>query len=1002
VLPAAWAGVALTLGVVATGLSLPPPHFDSGAAGGIGGAPEWGDVRAVLEHRCLECHGGEARKSGLSFADGEAFALGGGRGPAVDAGDPGASRLLHVIAYEDPELAMPPSGKLAEGEIALLRAWVEAGAAWPGDETGRLADPAAHPIESGASAVDSDWWAYRALAEADPPVVADPEWGETAIDRFIYDGLVANGLEPGALASPERLLRRATYDLTGLPPTPEERRVFLVAYEADADAAWAGLIDRLLASPAYAEHWARHWLDQVRYAETNGYERDATKTNIWRYRDWVIRALHEDMPYDRFLTEQLAGDELLASGVEGVDESALLATGYFRLNVWDDEPADPVQARADELADIVDTTGQVVLGMTLGCARCHDHKADPISQRDYYAFTAFFNNINGYGSGSFGQHLGGGMTRPIADPPRAGQVSVEERARRVRLARERLLGLTGEASWGEDGGGVLLADARAEPGVWRWLEGEPPEDWFRQGFDDRGWAEGEGGFGTRGTPGARVNSDWDTDRITIRTRFRLGEVPAGVILSIHHDEDAEVYLNGVHAASLSGYTTDYTEIQLGREAVNALVVGSNTIAITCRQTGGGQYLDAGLRSGWLDTEEARVLRAEYESRREEAVGGLTPEEQARVRELVGELHALERLPVAEPYPALVVSERGAEAPVQHVLFRGSAHAPGEVVGARVPRVLAWAGEAAIPEVGPDGSTTGRRLALARWLTGEGSFLTARVAANRLWQFHFGRGLSRSSGDFGRLGERPTHPELLDYLAGRLIEGGEGGTGGWSLKAMHREMMLSRVYRLSSVASESALATDPRNNFYSHADPRRLTAEQYRDSVLAVAGLLTERLYGASVFPPLPEEVLATASRPDAAWGESSEADARRRSVYVFIKRSLRPPIFENFDQPDPDIGCPVRFPTNVPTQSLITLNGDFTHDASAHLADRLLGETDSHADAVRLGVSLALGREADDAEVGRHLDFLDELRLDYGLGERDAMTVFALMLFNLNEFMWVD
>ncbi|MFG0305660.1 MAG: PSD1 and planctomycete cytochrome C domain-containing protein [Phycisphaerales bacterium JB040] len=968
-----------------------------GGVGVDGGGPAWEGVREILERRCLECHGGEERKSGLSFADGETFALGGGRGPAVDAGDPGASRLLHVIGYADPELAMPPGGKLPEGEIELLRAWVEAGAPWPGDDRGRLADPAAHPLESGVSAEDSDWWAYQALSEVEPPVVEDPAWGGTAIDRFIYNGLVSNDLTPGPLATPEQLLRRATYDLTGLPPTPEERREFLAAYGADADAAWAGLIDRLLASPAYAEHWARHWLDQVRYAETNGYERDATKTNIWRYRDWVIRALHEDMPYDRFLIEQLAGDELLASGggrAPGVDETALLATGYFRLGVWDDEPADPVQARADELADIVDTTGQVVLGMTLGCARCHDHKADPISQRDYYAFTAFFNNVEGYGSGEFGQHLGGGMTRPVSDPPHAGQVSVEERDRRVRLTRERLLDLTGDASWGERGGETLLADARSEPVQWRWITGEPPADWFRQAFDDRAWAEGEAGFGTRGTPGARVSTEWDSRRITIRTRFRLGEIPAGVILSIHHDEDAEVYLNGVRVASLRGYTTDYRDIQLGREAVNALVVGSNTIAITCSQTGGGQYLDAGLRVGWLDTEEARVLRAESEARREAGVEGLTPEEQRRVRELVDELRSLERLPVAEPYAALVVSERGAEAPTQHVLFRGSAHAPGEAVQARVPTVLAWAGEPEFPEVGE--ASTGRRLALARWLTDEGSFLTARVAANRLWQFHFGRGLSRSSGDFGRLGQRPTHPALLDYLAGRLIE------RGWSLKAMHRELMLSRVYRLSSVASDSALATDPRNNYYSHADPRRLTAEQYRDSVLAVAGLLTERLYGPSVYPPLPEEVLATASRPDEAWGVSSEADARRRSVYVFIKRSLRPPIFENFDQPDPDISCPVRFPTNVPTQSLITLNGDFTHDAAAHLADRLLGETGSHADAVRLGVSLALGREADEAEVERHLGFLDELRLEYGLNDRDAMTVFALMLFNLNEFMWVD
>lgn len=542
----------------------------------------WAEVRDVIEARCLECHGGERVKSGLRFANAETFAAGGDRGPVVvgragGAGtDFGGSRLLEVIRYGNPELAMPPSGELPLAERSLLERWVLAGAPWPEGPEGQLADPAAfaesaHPDDDG-----SEWWAYLPLVRPEVPRPRDVAWSEHPVDAFVAARREAAGLEAASPASPLQLLRRATFDLTGLPPSPEDQADFLEAIDARGfETAWSALLDRLLASPHYGEHQGRRWLDLVRYAETNGYERDATKTNIWRYRDWVIRSLNADKPYDRFVVEQLAGDELFPGEPDALSAEqaeALLATGYYRLGVWDDEPADRVQARADELADIVDTTGQVFLGTTMGCARCHDHKADPIRHRDYYAFTALFNNVRGYGGDEFSQALGGGMTRAVADRPGVGVFSPAERDARLARLDEELAALgarLGVASEDDERAPEvsLVADARSEaPATWRHTFDEPGDGWSASAFDDSAWLEGGGGFGTEGTPGARVGTRWDSEHVFLRTQFRLVDIPAAVALSIHHDEDVAVFLNGQLVFEASGYLTGYTEWQLDRES----------------------------------------------------------------------------------------------------------------------------------------------------------------------------------------------------------------------------------------------------------------------------------------------------------------------------------------------------------------------------------------------------------------------------------------------------
>ncbi len=991
-------------------MALPALLFAAALGSGAGGPPPvqepvWEEVRPLLERRCLPCHGGERVKSRFRLATATTFRRGGARGPAVDPGDPARSRLLEVIGYGNPDLAMPPDGRLPEAEIEVLRRWVLAGAPWPEGPEGRLADPERFPDEpEGAGREALNWWAWTTSPKPELPRGA-ASGAAHPVDAFLLADLNEAGLRPAPRAAPRVLLRRATLALTGLPPTPEETSAFLEAVERRGfEAAWEELLDRLLASPHYGEQMARRWMDLVRYAETNGYERDARKTNIWRYRDWLIRSFEEDKPWDRFVLEQLAGDELATYAPELVPPEdptgPLLATGYYLLGLWQDEPVDVAQSQADELADVVDTTAQAFLGLTLGCARCHDHKADPISQRDYYAFTAWFNNLLGYGGGAVGQHLGGGFTTPVADRPRPGQESVAERDRRIAAVdlelrpfleelRRKVPERTGEER-------ILVADAAAGPALWRYHLGEAPAAWPAPGFDDASWAEGPSGFGREGTPGSRIGTPWTGDRIQLRTRFRLTSIPEGLVLRFHHDDDLQVFLNGVLVFERSGYVTEYQEVQLPSEAVDALVVGSNVLAVSCVQDFGGQYVDVGLRSGWLsDASQEEAWRIRLASQGERF---LSPERWAEARRLLAERRSLEELPVAEPYPALIAVERGPEAPVQHVLLRGSVHARGEVVEPGVPRVFLQDGRRGPvpPEPPPGARSSGRRLALARWLVGEGRFFSARVQANRLWQYAFGRGLCPTPGDFGHLGQPPTHPELLDYLAWELLE--RDG----SLKEMLRFLMTSEAWMRASTAGAETLEADPLNRLYARFPPRRLTAEEYRDSLLRTSGLLNPARFGPSVFPPLPEEILTTASRPDQAWGVSPPEEANRRSLYIHVKRSLRFPLLAALDQPEPDLACPERFPTNVPTQALMTLNGSFPWEAAEALARRVEAEAGDRAGRVERAVERVLGRPCAPQETARHLALLDRLEQEEGLSPHGALQLFCLGLYNLNEFFWID
>jgi mono/diheme cytochrome c family protein len=709
-------------------------------------------VRPVLADHCFKCHGPDKQRGSLRLDSRAALLKGGDQGPAVVAGEPERSLLVKAVRHEDDDLKMPPTKKLSQRQIDDLVQWVRMGVPWPGS------DAAAPPPRTGGEfqVTDKDraHWAFRPVHEPSLPAVKDLQEIANPIDAFVLARLEAKGQHLSPPASRRELIRRATFDLLGLPPAPEEVEAFVADERPDA---LERLLDRLLASPHYGERWGRHWLDLVRFAQTHGYERDDEKPNAWRYRDYVIRSFNEDKPYDQFVREQLAGDEIEPAG-----DDARTATAFYRLGVWDDEPDDLRQAEFDALDDVLSTTGETFLGLTVGCARCHDHKFDPVSQEDYYSLLAFFRNVT--------------------------------------------------------------PTKRDDPGP----------------------------------------------------------------------------------------------IQLP------------------------------LRSG-----------------------GKT----------------------------LGVRENGSEAPPTHVLVRGSAATPGKVVGPRFPLVLCSAKDSAtlvLPKSGPGGKTSGRRRVLAEWVASADNPLTARVIVNRLWQHHFGRGLVATPNDFGRNGAPPSHPELLDWLATDLVK------AGWRLKRLHKILMTSRAWQQSSrIRDDKAASVDPDNTLLWRQNLRRLEAEAIRDAVLATSGQLNPAMGGRGVFPTLPPEVLSTQSKPGLGWDKSTPREQARRSVYVFVKRTLGVPLLETFDFASPDKSIAARATTTIAPQALLLLNSDFMEEQATQFADRLLTEGAEPARNVRQAFRRALGRDPTDAEARVALDFLRRVGPN-AVTYRQALARLCKLVLNLNEFVYVD
>lgn len=798
-------------------------------------------IKPILAEKCWECHGNDPADLGgdLALTSRKDIHRGGESGAAVDAESPLESILLKAVNYDVFE--MPPDDKLPKSQIADIQLWIQLGMPWPAEEEKELAREEASEHGGGKpSGIDwesaKQWWSFQPVQRPAVPTVNQTAWPINDIDRFILNGLETGGFSPAPEASRETLIRRAFYDLLGLPPTPTQVREFV----ADPDPqAYEKLIDRLLESPHYGEKWGRHWLDLVRYAESNSFERDGTKPFVWRYRDYVIRSLNQDKPYDQFLREQLAGDEL-----PEVTAETLAATGYFRLGQWDDEPADPEQARFDDLDDILATTSQTMLGLTVNCARCHDHKIDPITAADYYQLLSFFNNIRRYGIRS---------DESVADASiRTFGADGETRSER----REQLTKIQSEM---------------------KELEAIAQKDFIPVEFQE--------------------------------------------------------------------FEYEFQKIPLMQKRVGSL-----------------------------------LTQAQFD----------------RYRELAQQRNEIRDRAPSGQQKILCVKENGGTPRETFIQVRGNAHVQGKAVSPKFISILG--GE--VPDITPPahGESTGHRLAFAKWITRADHPLTSRVMVNRMWQYHFGRGLVRTASDFGLQGARPTHPELLDWLAQEFI------AQGWRLKPLHRQMMLSRTYRMSSQWSPQNAATDPDNDRFWRYNMRRLTAEEIRDSILFANGQLNlNDMFGASIFPKLPREVLQGQSRPGDGWGNSNEDQQRRRSVYIHVKRSLRVPIIETFDGADTDFSCPVRFVTTQPGQALGMLNSDFAWEQAAKLAEWSNQQNpESLERRVYVVLERVTQRTPQPSEQERSLSVIRAWQTDDGLTAEQAFHNFCLMALNLNEFVFVD
>ncbi|MBI1313302.1 DUF1553 domain-containing protein [bacterium] len=636
----------------------------------------------------------------------------------------------------------------------------------------------------------------------------------------------------------------------------------------------------------------------------------------------------------------------------------------------------------------------------MGCVRCHTHKADPILHQEYYGFLAWFHDIEYSGGRSPDQDLRYWVTD--ADRKAHEQKLLDKQKRedelvaaiekleteftqklkqhlKVEIDRETVISQTGT---------VLMADSREQPQEWEYTFEKPSNDWFEPDYSTTSWQKGRGGFGREGTPGAVIGTEWATPDIWLRRWFKLDDVPKRLALDLHHDEDCEIYLNGVLIDSTEGYTVDYQREPLKRRALQALKKGDNVIAIHCRQTGGGQYIDAGLV---IPPERTDLETALKEHGRQ--ILGAGPMQ--KLIELRKDLEATRKrqIPPAGT-PIMAVSESGRR-PV-HVLLRGNPHSPGDEVGPTVPAALGTK-PPQVPDIPADAPTSGKRLALAKWMFADDNPLTARVIANRLWQHHFGRGIVPTPNDFGKLGERPTHRELLDWLASEVV------AGGWKLKRMHKLIMLSATYQLSSRPTPEGLTKDPGNETFWRFNMRRLSSEELRDSVLAVTGELNLKQGGPSIYVPISADVLAGQSRPGAGWGTSPPEEAARRSVYIHVKRSLLVPILEIHDQADTDSSCPVRYVTTVPTQALGMLNGEFTNEKAEKLAEHLRKSAGDNLEAqVRRSIRLTTSRKPTDDEVQRDVALIESLIKDDGLSAEQALKMYCLLTLNTNEFVYLD
>jgi len=971
------------------------------------------EISTVIASRCLDCHSGQEPKGGLDLSRQDSTRSGGESGPAIVSGKLDDSLLWKRIAAEE----MPPENPLPDAERELIRDWIADGAVW-----------GTSPIDpfrvTSAKRAGYDWWSLQPIRRPEVPK-NDSDWVRKSIDQFVLNRLNESELKPSQVAANHVIIRRLYFDLIGLPPRPEDIASFEKEAGRNRNAAIRKLVDRLLDSRHFGERWGRHWLDVVRFGESQGFERDKMRSNSWYYRDWVIKALNDDMPYDRFVQLQVAGDVLHPNHPDSVT-----ATGFLVAGPWDEvgqsmrSKAMKAVVRQDEIEDYVGTIGQAFLGLTVNCARCHDHKFDPVRQKEYYRLASAVAGVR-HGSREVVSDSNLKQTEEINQNIRKLQ---DEIARLASTVRNRLLQKSRAVA--------TELPSLASP-VARWDFEEDLTDRIGEAhavqhpdakiMDGRLVLDGQTGYASTHP------IKFDLSEKTLEAWVKLDSLDqrAGAAISVHGTDgvtfDALVYAERDPMQWMAG--SDFfkrtksfqgsAESEANNKFIHVAVVyhADGTIAgyrngkpygapykttSPIRFTSGKWYVIFGLRCGGPATERqlrglleaaqlydraltAEQIEASYECEKaaithDVVVAAMNDKEKAQRSKLQ---HSIQTMRKArehhKPHSIYAVVPNKAE--VAHVLLRGNPARPGDEV--TPGGVASVSGVRSDFGLASDSSDAERRKQLASWITDSHNPLFARVIVNRLWHYHFASGLVETPNDFGFNGGRPSHPQLLDYLASELID------SGWSLKHVHQLIVTSATYLQSSRYRADCAAVDADNRLLWRKTPMRVEAEVLRDSILAVAGQLNPQFGGPSY------QDFKTFSN-NSQFYEMIDADSPevyRRTVYRTWIRSGRNHMLDAFDCPDPSTTTPKRAITTTPIQSLTLMNNSFVLRMADRFAERVKKDAgpDRSAQLNRV-YQLAYGRTPNDQDTAVAREFI----------RRHGLPAFCRVVFNSNEFIYVD
>ena len=974
-------------------------------------------VAPIFISHCLECHAGDEPQGGLSLADARLAKQGGDSGEAIIPNHALASLLWKRISADE----MPPEHPLKDDEKSTIRRWIDEGAKWG---TTPL-DPFAITT---ATRAGRDWWSLQPLKSVAPPLPGSAAWVRNDIDAFVMKHLQKAGLQPSPEADRCTLIRRLYFDLTGLPPTPEQVAEFV----ADSNLkAYDNIVDELLASPQYGERWARHWLDIVRFGESNGFEYDQPRDNAWHYRNWVIEAFNQDMPYDKFVRLQLAGDILFPGDVNAAAATGFLVAGPHNTTLPDNDAMKMTMAQ-DELEDLVGIVGQTFLGLTTNCARCHDHKFDPISQKEYYQFAATLTGVT-HGERTVSVTLSQEQIQRLAaiearipavqqdlhdlETPVRNAIVAERKSGTASLPdppeafaawefdgdlNDRLgaLHVTAHGSAKVEDGCLVLdgTDAYAATAPLSVDVGEKTlEAWVQlDNLDQRGG----------GTISLQTNDGAVFDAIVFGERepkqWMAGSNGFVRTMSFSGADEADADRRFVHIAIVyqaDGTITCYRDGQRYGEAYRSgelqiFEAGKSQLIFGLRHSpaGGNRMLSGRLQRAALYNRaltsaevaaSAGVAGLNYVSQAD-LLARFTAGRRDRHVQLAGELDSLKD--EADALKAAQLQSLytciSADPGITHLLRRGDVSSPAEVV---LPSgLIAVAGSS--PEFGlsANASDSDRRLRLAEWITHRENPLFARVIVNRLWQYHFGKGIVSTPGDFGFNGGRPSHPELLDWLAARLR------ASDYRLKDIHRLIVTSSTYRQASTFNARSAQTDADNLLLWRWSPHRLEAEEIRDAVLAATGLLNRQVGGRGYrdvrhFPFKGSNFYESI--------EETGPETLRRTIYRFTPRGGRNPFLDTFDCPDPSATSPMRASTTTPLQALSLMNNALVFRMADHIAARVEREAGAKtADQIDRVCELVYCRKADP----------DEIRLASRFVEQYGLASWCRVILNSNEFLYVQ